>query len=392
MKEDENVVTTESNHANEACKQTKMFQRRFLTGGEIASSLKSTINLNSNFFKGTRTKQLGFSKLSKDKPVAAEEGGVSSKKADGDLTAYVTKIKEFKGLSQYSLAQPKPKAKVTSVLSNKFPQRRPYFFDEFVAAHVSDTNDNYFYNLHKMSMTQTLQSFKILASINPKTYAPNGVPVTLPPPMTCPTEPPYSPASGPIRKTIIFDLDETLIHCNEDQLGPSDLRVPVIFPTGEKIMAGINIRPHSKEVLEELANHFEVVIFTASHSCYANPVVDFFDDKKIISARLFRENCSQVGETVYTKDLSIIRNRDLKNVVLVDNMVYSFILNLGNGIPIIPYYNNKRDTELLKLRDFLMELKHVDDVRPFVAKYFEWETFQTHAHEPEMLYKRLFES
>lgn len=396
LKEDENVATTDSNQATESAKQIRPFQRKFTPGSELAAGFKPTINLNSNFFKATRSKQLGFAKLSnKDRPTGGtgtEESGKSEKKADVELNTYVTKFKEFKGLSQYSLTQPKVKQKVTSALSNKFPQRRPYFFDEFVAAHVTDTNDNYFYQLHKVCMTQTIQSLKILGQINMKTYAPSGIVVTLPPPLPLASEPPYSPVSGQTRKTIIFDLDETLIHCNEDQNGPCDLRVPVIFPTGEKIMAGINIRPHSKEVLEELATHFEIVIFTASHSCYANPVVDYFDEKKIISARLFRENCSQVAEGLYTKDLSVIRNRDLKNVVLVDNAVYSFILNLNNGIPIIPYYNNKKDTELLKLRDFLLELKQLDDVRPYVGKYFEWETFLRHCNEPEVLYRRLFES
>lgn len=396
LKEDENVATTDSNQATESAKQIRPFQRKFTPGSEMSAGFKQPINLNSNFFKATRSKQLGFAKLSnKDRPAAAagtEESGKSDKKGDMELNTYVTKFKEFKGLSQYSLTQPKVKQKVTSALSNKFPQRRPYFFDEFVAAHVTDTNDNYFYQLHKVCMTQTIQSLKILGQINMKTYKPGGIPVILPPPLPAASEPPYSPVSGQTRKTIIFDLDETLIHCNEDQNGPCDLRVPVIFPTGEKIMAGINIRPHSKEVLEELATHFEIVIFTASHSCYANPVVDFFDEKKIISARLFRENCSQVAEGLFTKDLSVVCNRDLKNVVLVDNAVYSFILNLNNGIPIIPYYNNKKDTELLKLRDFLLELKHLDDVRPHVGKYFEWETFLRHCNEPEVLYRRLFES
>lgn len=40
------------------------------------------------------------------------------------------------------------------------------------------------------------------------------------------------------KKTLIFDLDETLIHCNENQNSQSDVRVPVTFPNGVKIMAG----------------------------------------------------------------------------------------------------------------------------------------------------------
>ena len=155
---------------------------------------------------------------------------------------------------------------------------------------------------------------------------------------------------------MIFDLDETLVHCNEDQQGPCDARVRVVFPTGDSINAGINIRPFAREVLKELSLHFEVLIFTASHPCYANPVIDFLDKDNAISGRLFRDNCSLITPTLYTKDLQVIQNRELCNIIIVDNALYSFILNIENGIPIIPYYKNPEDRELLKLKDFLLSL------------------------------------
>jgi CTD small phosphatase-like protein 2 len=53
------------------------------------------------------------------------------------------------------------------------------------------------------------------------------------------------------------------------------------------------------------------------------------------------------------KDLRIF-NRDMKDIVLVDNAAYSFGVNIENGIPIIPYYENKDDKELKHLFDFLV--------------------------------------
>lgn len=35
------------------------------------------------------------------------------------------------------------------------------------------------------------------------------------------------------KKTIIFDLDETLIHCNENTEIPSDVVLTIRFPQGE---------------------------------------------------------------------------------------------------------------------------------------------------------------
>lgn len=35
------------------------------------------------------------------------------------------------------------------------------------------------------------------------------------------------------KKTIVFDLDETLIHCNETDEEPTDVVLPIEFPTGD---------------------------------------------------------------------------------------------------------------------------------------------------------------
>ncbi len=59
------------------------------------------------------------------------------------------------------------------------------------------------------------------------------------------------------------------------------------------------MRPHTKRVLKELSEFFEIIVFTASHQSYANAVLDFLDpDRQLISHRLFRENCVQTADGV----------------------------------------------------------------------------------------------
>ena len=58
------------------------------------------------------------------------------------------------------------------------------------------------------------------------------------------------------KKTIIFDLDETLIHCNENIFAHSDFKIKVNFPTGETIQVGINVRPFAREILAALSRKF----------------------------------------------------------------------------------------------------------------------------------------
>lgn len=42
-------------------------------------------------------------------------------------------------------------------------------------------------------------------------------------------------------------------------------------------------------------------------------------------------------------DIRVIGNRKLSNLLLIDNAAYSFGVQLPNGVPILPFYDNKED-------------------------------------------------
>ena len=70
---------------------------------------------------------------------------------------------------------------------------------------------------------------------------------------------------------------------------------------------------------------------------------------------------------MYIKDLRIFSNRDMGKIVLVDNAAHSYYFQLSNGIPIVPYYSNKKDSELRSLEKFLLEeILPAEDVRPVI--------------------------
>jgi len=147
-----------------------------------------------------------------------------------------------------------------------------------------------------------------------------------------------------------------------------------MFANGDEVEAGINIRPHVQEFLKEMSQLFEIIIFTASHSCYANVVLNILDpNNEFITYRLFRDHCLQTKEGIFIKDLRIIANRNLAHITIVDNATYSFGFQLENGIPIIPFYSDKRDNELLKLMDFLKQMNLSDDLRSFNSSYFKYD-------------------
>ncbi len=76
----------------------------------------------------------------------------------------------------------------------------------------------------------------------------------------------FPPSNHSHQKTIIFDLDETLVHCVDDpETDHPDVVLQVEFPNGEIVDAGINIRPYAIECLRAANEFFQVVVFTASH-------------------------------------------------------------------------------------------------------------------------------
>jgi len=98
---------------------------------------------------------------------------------------------------------------------------------------------------------------------------------------------------------------------------------------------------------------FEVIVFTASHQCYADPVLDHLDPSgDLIHHRLYRDSWIPV-EGVFIKDLRVIENRNLKDVVIVDNAVYCFGYQLENGIPIITWNDDPNDKELFNLVEYM---------------------------------------
>ena len=225
-----------------------------------------------------------------------------------------------------------------------------------------DNKSEIFYKEH---LFQTFQSMKFIRNLQPISAA-----LLRSKSMYLPKRTGYED-----KKTLIFDLDETLVHCVDDLRSNPDTVLQISFPDGASVNAGINIRPYARECLVEASNHFEVIVFTASHRCYADVVLDYLDpNREYIHHRLYRENCVPV-QGVLMKDLRIFLGRELKNMVIVDNAVYSFGMQLDNGIPIISWHDDPADKELFNLMDYLKVLAQVPDVRDVNRQTFRLKTF-----------------
>lgn len=127
------------------------------------------------------------------------------------------------------------------------------------------------------------------------------------------------------------------------------------------------LRPNLDEFLRRVSLCFgEVIIFTASLAKYANMIIDLIDKDKVVKYRLFRENCTWINN-IYVKELKRL-NRNMRNVIIVDNNPNSFYLDCDNGIPIKGFYQDKNDKELLQMAYVLEKLSKIFDVRLIIKE------------------------
>lgn len=70
----------------------------------------------------------------------------------------------------------------------------------------------------------------------------------------------------------------------------------------------------------------------------------------------------------FIKDLRIIANKNLKDIIILDNLAHSFGFQIENGIPILEWHNDANDQELKHLIDFLIEASLQNDVRVFLKQ------------------------
>jgi len=180
-----------------------------------------------------------------------------------------------------------------------------------------------------------------------------------------PLLPPPSSPTNLRRKTLILDLDETLVHSTIKTVTHHHITVDVLID-GLTCTFYVIKRPHVDLFLKKVAEWFEVVIFTASMQQYADPLIDQLDTNKLVKGRLFRESCLP-KEGNFVKDLSLI-GQDLATTIIVDNSPIAYSHNKENALPIENWMgDNPQDDALLNLLPFLNALRFTSDVRSILS-------------------------
>ena len=153
-----------------------------------------------------------------------------------------------------------------------------------------------------------------------------------------------------LRKTfcLVLDLDETILHSLRLNFGH------YFF-----------LRPGTIELLNELSEFYEIIIFTSSPKEYADDIIDKIDPKGIlILHRLYKSHVIfEKKKTV--KNLNLI-GRDLNKIVFVDNIKCNAKYNPKNLYLIPSWTDDIFDDEIYKLKNKLLYIyesgKFNDDI------------------------------
>lgn len=202
------------------------------------------------------------------------------------------------------------------------------------------------------------------------------------------------------KKILLLDLDETLIHADFEEEFTNDKYDTIIRfkekNDGKEIFkenendstwcgtnevddenihsVGIFVRNGVNEFLKEANKYFDIGIFTASVKEYADAVINFLDpENKLIKFRLYRNNCINFNDSFNIKDLRIFKNGNLKNIILIDNSMYSFAAQINNGILINSFFNDKNDSDLSNALEYLTHyILPAKDVREVNEEFFNF--------------------
>ena len=149
------------------------------------------------------------------------------------------------------------------------------------------------------------------------------------------------------QKTLVIDLDETLIHSlakggrmSSGHMVEVKLNTTVglggaTLGPQHPILYYVHKRPHCDDFLRKICKWYNLVVFTASVQEYADPVIDWLEqERKYFSARYYRQHCT-FRNGAYIKDLSSVEP-DLSKVMILDNSPLSYIFHEGKDDTQLP--------------------------------------------------------
>ena len=162
------------------------------------------------------------------------------------------------------------------------------------------------------------------------------------------------------KKTLVLDLDNTLVHTVEGMTAPKNYDFMVQLPshsTRRSKLVYVQVRPGFSNFYLTMSQYYEVVLYTASLTDLSDIIMDAIDPTKLCSKRLYRRHCSRFNH-LFFMDLARL-GRQMEDVILINNSQNSYLGQESNAVPMSFWQGNHKDDELEKLTSFLISMSKV---------------------------------
>ena len=157
--------------------------------------------------------------------------------------------------------------------------------------------------------------------------------------------------------SLVLDLDETLICIKRDNNNK------IKHDKFNNLMTLI-LRPGLLDFLHKMKKLYELILFSLGTSEYVSPIIKNIEKKeKFFEHILYREHVTYDDNGNFFKNLNLL-NRDVKNILIVDDNSKNFKYHKSNGICIKPFYgdlNNDKIT-LKILGNILFKIRYDADL------------------------------
>ncbi|KAK8897907.1 hypothetical protein M9Y10_000138 [Tritrichomonas musculus] len=160
------------------------------------------------------------------------------------------------------------------------------------------------------------------------------------------------------KPTIVLDLDETIVYTTS--IPPVDLHNSFFTIKVKRRKYYVQTRPYLKSFLEKASKLFNICVFTASEQIYADKIIDEILPNVKSTSRFYRDSCMCMNG-YFVKNLSMVKS-PLNQVLIVDDMPGSALINPKNLIKIKPWYGDKDDQALKFLTTVLENIAFDDDL------------------------------
>ena len=155
--------------------------------------------------------------------------------------------------------------------------------------------------------------------------------------------------------SLVLDLDETLISFQKNY-NTYDIKNFI-----KDIKTKLILRPGLFEFLHNMKQLYELILFSSGTSDYVDPIVKLIEqNENYFEFVLYRQHISYDERGEYFKNLNLL-NRNIKNIIIIDDMEKNFRLHKENGICIKPFYGDyQKNMNILNLLGQLLMKIRID--------------------------------